>query len=70
MASAALPPELRGSGLGLIATSTSLARLVASVAFGWLWSRWGADRALMVFAAVLPLVVLACGWSLRVRNGR
>ncbi|MGE0460997.1 MAG: MFS transporter [Vicinamibacterales bacterium] len=64
MASAALPRELRGSGLGLLATATSLARLVASVAFGWLWSQWGTTEAVTAFATALPIVLAACGWAL------
>jgi MFS family permease len=64
MASAALPRDLRGSGLGLVATATSLARLVASVTFGWVWSRWGAASAVTAFAMALPLVLIASGWYL------
>ena len=38
MASAVLAPNLRTSGLALLNTVTSLARLVSSILFGWLWS--------------------------------
>jgi MFS family permease len=52
-ASGILPPEVRGNGLALLATGVSLSRLTASVAFGWIWSRYGTGPALTIFAAVL-----------------
>jgi predicted MFS family arabinose efflux permease len=57
MASARLPRAERGSGLGLLATATSLGRLGASMAFGWAWSAWGEGPALGLFATALPVVV-------------
>jgi len=63
--SGALPRELRGSGLGLVATAVNIARLLASVGFGWLWSRRGGPAALMAFAIAMPVVILVCGWALR-----
>jgi MFS family permease len=63
-ASTVVPAELRGSGLALLRTTTSLGRLVASVAFGALWTVWGINAALMCFgialsaAAVIAVVVL------------
>jgi MFS family permease len=51
--SAVIPDELRGTGLALLRTSTSLARLVASIAFGALWTVWGIDVAFASFAAGL-----------------
>jgi MFS family permease len=63
--SAVLPPELRGSGLGLVATAVSLARLVASIAFGWLWSARGGPTAIVVFAVAMPLAMAASAWALR-----
>ena len=38
MASAVLPRADRGSGLGLLATGTSLGRFGASLMFGWIWA--------------------------------
>jgi len=64
LVSAVLPPELRGSGLGLVATAVALARLVASVAFGWLWSAWGGPAALAIFAAAMPVAMAASAWAL------
>jgi MFS family permease len=54
-ASAVLPAELRTTGLAALATATSVARLVASVAFGALWNWFGTDWALGVF--LLGLIV-------------
>jgi MFS family permease len=59
MASAALPRADRGSGLGLLATATSLGRLGASLVFGWMWASWSDTAALALFAAALPAVVIA-----------
>jgi MFS family permease len=53
LASAVLPPDLRTSGLALLTTATSLARLLASVLFGLLWTWWGMEAAVMWFGAAL-----------------
>ena len=53
LASAALPNELRGSGLALIVSATGLARLVASVTFGAAWTVFGMDVAVACFALAL-----------------
>ena len=63
-ASGRLPPERRGSGLALLTTATSLARLLASVLFGVLWTRYGVETAVPVFliglgtAIAIAVVVL------------
>ena len=44
LASATVPEHLRGSGLALLVTATSLAKLVASIAFGALWTAFDAAR--------------------------
>jgi MFS family permease len=59
MTSAVLPRAERGSGLGLLATATSLGKMGASLLFGWLWSSRGETAALLVFAAALPVAILA-----------
>ena len=51
--SAVVPEEVRGSGLALLGTVTSLGRLVASLLFGLLWTVWGADAALVCFSVAL-----------------
>ena len=63
-ASGRLPAERRGSGLALVTTATSLARLLASVLFGVLWTRYGVETAVPVFliglgtAIAIAVVVL------------
>jgi MFS family permease len=53
LGSAIVPDDVRGSGLALLRTSTSIARLVASIAFGALWTVWGIDVAFACFGAAL-----------------
>jgi MFS family permease len=53
LASAVVPEEVRGSGLALVRTSTSIARLLASVAFGALWTLASIDVAIACFGAAL-----------------
>lgn len=69
LASAALPQELRTSGLGLLTTATGLARLLASVMFGALWSQWGVETAVLLFLAAL-IVVMIFGAVMLVRSTR
>jgi hypothetical protein len=54
-ACAMVPAAQRGNGLALITTAISAARLVASVAFGWLWTTLGRDAAIVVFGSALSL---------------
>ena len=53
LGSAVVPEDVRGSGLALLGTVTSLARLFASLAFGALWTVWGTNTAVACFAAAL-----------------
>jgi MFS family permease len=53
LGSAVVPDDVRGSGLALLGTATSVARLVASVAFGALWTLWGLDAAFACFGVAL-----------------
>jgi MFS family permease len=53
LSAAVLPAERRASGLALVATAASLARLVGSIGFGLLWSQWGIAVALGGFASLL-----------------
>jgi MFS family permease len=65
LASGMLPVTLRGSGLALLSTATSVARLGASVGFGWLWTVWGRETATTSFGVALfiglALSVVAVG---------
>jgi MFS family permease len=63
-ASAILDPDIRGRGLALLGLAVSLSRLIASIAFGWAWTRWGADAAVMCFAVGLIVALAAAGRSL------
>lgn len=65
LASAALPDDLRGSGLALLATAGGLARLLASVLFGALWTFIDAPGALAVFLAALAVAVALTALALR-----
>jgi MFS family permease len=60
-ASAILSPELRTTGIGLLTTFTTLARLFASVIFGALWTTRSMETAVYVFAGgmLVALVVAA-----------
>jgi MFS family permease len=53
LGSSLAPEAVRGSGLALLGTATSVARLVASVAFGGLWTVWGLHTAFTVFGVAL-----------------
>jgi hypothetical protein len=53
-----VPEELRGSGLALLRTATSIARMVASLTFGALWTLGGIDLAIACFGAGLIVATL------------
>jgi MFS family permease len=53
LGSSVVPDELRGSGLALLGTTTSVARLLASLAFGALWTLWGTHTAVVWFGVAL-----------------
>jgi hypothetical protein len=57
--------DLRGSGLALLGTAVSASRLVASIAFGALWTLAGIQTALAVFAGGLVVAMLLAGLALR-----
>ncbi len=65
LVSARLPSELRASGLALLVTGTSLARLLASVLFGALWTAFGVETAVTVFAVALGFTTATAALSLR-----
>jgi MFS family permease len=65
LASGILPAGLRGSGLALLTTATSLSRLVASIAFGWAWTIWGRETAVVAFAVALTFGVAIAAGALR-----
>ncbi len=63
--SALVPEALRGSGLALLGTAVSAARLVASVVFGALWTWQGIETALAVFAGALVVAIAIAAFALR-----
>jgi MFS family permease len=65
LGSAHIPEELRGSGLALLGTATSMARLLASVLFGALWTWLSLQTAVAIFAGALVLAMLMAGSVLR-----
>ena len=70
LASGLCPPEQRASGMALVTTAMSGARFFASVAFGALWMRYGADAAVYAFLGALLVAVVIAGGILRVQPKR
>jgi MFS family permease len=58
IASALLPDGLRASGLALLVTATSLAKLASSVAFGVVWTLGGLEVAAAAFTAALAVALM------------
>jgi MFS family permease len=65
IASIHLPAHLRSSGLALLATGIGLARLCASILYGWLWGQWGSQAAVGYFLAGMMVAASAAWWLLR-----
>lgn len=53
-----LPPAHVASGMAVLATFTSLARLASSVAFGWMWSTGDVATAVRVSGAALIVAIV------------
>ena len=58
LASARLPEQQRATGMALVTTATSLARLAASVLFGWLWTWQGVEVAVVTFGCGLVAAII------------
>ncbi len=58
LASAELPVDRRASGLALVSAGNDLGRMVASVIFGWQWSRGATHTAIIPFQIGLPIMVM------------
>jgi MFS family permease len=65
MAAAVLSPPTSGSGLAYLATSTNVARIVASVLFGLLWTRAGLANATAFYLVGLLVAMGTSGIFLR-----
>jgi MFS family permease len=69
-ASSLLPESLRGSGLAFLMTAVSVARLLASVMLGALWTLAGLEVAVLAFTAGLVLAMFLGSLTLmRFREG-
>jgi MFS family permease len=69
LGSTIVPDEVRGSGLALVGTVTNIARLIASVVFGALWTVWGIDAAIACFGVgLVAATALAALLLLRTRE--
>ena len=55
---AVLPEHVRGTGLAMLTTGTSLGRLGGSIAFGALWYAAGASAAVAIFAVALAVALV------------
>ena len=65
LASAMLPADVRGTGLALLTTMTSLGRLAASIAFGAAWAAYGPVQALVWFLIALGGAIVPAAAALR-----
>ncbi len=65
IASALLPDRLRASGLALLVTAVSVAKLGSSVVFGLVWTLGGLETAAAAFAGALVAALALASWSLR-----
>jgi MFS family permease len=63
-ASSVVTPAQRGAGLAALTTSTSMARVLASVVFGWLWTAAGREGAVAAFVMALGVALAAAALSL------
>jgi MFS family permease len=68
LAGAALPQEVRASGMALLTTGTSLARLAGSILFGIMWT-WGGGVGVALALSTTGLVaaLLVAVFALRAR---
>jgi len=66
MASAAIPPEARASGLAVLATAIALGKMGSSLLFGWMWDAYGVRSAIAMFVAILVAATLVAGFCFRV----
>jgi MFS family permease len=57
-----MPGSLCASGLALLSTVTNTARLLSSVAAGWLWSRGSAATSTIFMAGLALAILVALGW--------
>ena len=68
LAGAALPQEVRASGMALVTTGTSLARLASSLVFGALWTWRSVDVAVTLSMVGLVAALPLAAFCLRARK--
>jgi MFS family permease len=68
LAGAVLPAEQRASGMALLTTGTSLARLAGSILFGLLWTWQGMGVAVGISAAGLAAALVVGAIALRINK--
>lgn len=64
-ASKVIPASIRGTGLGLLATALGMARLLASIVFGAVWTWQGMDFAVATFTCGLILATLVSALAMK-----
>jgi hypothetical protein len=64
LASSMLPEASRGTGLALLSTTTSVARLGGSVLFGALWTWRGAEASIAVLLVGLVVAMVVSVFAL------
>jgi predicted MFS family arabinose efflux permease len=65
MAAATLPAQHSGSGLGVLATATNLARFAGSILFGLMWTKLGVSTATGIGLAALAAAIVCAAVILR-----
>jgi MFS family permease len=68
MAGARMPEHQRATGMALLTTVTSVARLTASILFGWLWMWRGMEVAVVVFGSGLAVAIIVT-WFIVEKSG-
>ena len=64
LASVSLPQDQRATGMALLTTVTSIARLTASLVFGWLWTWQGVTVAIVTFSCALAAAIIVTWFAL------
>jgi hypothetical protein len=64
IAASRLPADRCATGLAVLTTGTSLARLASSIAFGWLWMAGDVASAVRFFGAALLVAMLVAAFTL------
>ena len=65
LASVSLPQDQRATGMALLTTVTSIARLTASLVFGWLWTWQGVTVAIVTFSCALAAAIIVTWFALK-----